>query len=730
MALPQEQVASHESGRSLPPINRRRDKPQLSCTLCRRGKLKCDRGLPCESCARRGLSLSCTYPAATPLQSGKRVIHPTSNMHDRVAQLEKLVLSLKNEADANNRTSASQGHYSPDFLELPKSFGRISLENAETTYVEGSHWTAILDGIAELKDCFDDEVPESAEFKNNSKSIGGISNRGPVLLLGNFQQLDKREILASIPPRPTIDQLVIRYFNSKNINSLLIHGPTFLEEYHRFWESPWETSTMWIGLLFSIICLGTLHQQLETSYSESPTLHDAGLDLMHSIQLYRERAAQCLVLADYTKCVPYTVETLLHYLAIEYVNITDSHTGVWALMGIIVQIALRMGYHRDGSHSSRLSPFQVEMRRRAWAVLFQVTSSAAGQFGLPRMINDSQADTKEPQDISDDALSPDMIELPPPRSDSEASAIQFLVAKNRLLSIFNMIVDLTGSPKKAISYEQIIELDKILERQFKGIPVPLQMKPMSRCLADTADIIVNRLFLSLSYYRSRCVLHREYMLVARSNNRYMHSRKSCIGAALNILQIQLIIHEETQLGRRLYLQKWKISAMVKHIFLLAATILCVDINCRVRETHDASMIEDHKIENIIQALNTSYSIWLQSSDMSREAQKVVEMLRLVLNKAQRLPTTVASSLSISAHSDDSVYSIIDCPVSSDDQHPITFSRDVLDLENELSLSNQSSNTIEGVEGLETPIWDLQDWTGTTAMDDILKQSNSWNAFEI
>lgn len=84
------------------------------------------------------------------MQSGKRVIRPSPAMHERVAQLEKLVLSLKHQAITTNREYSAR--YLPqdsiaDNSQLPKSFGRISLENTETTYVEGSHWTAILDNV-------------------------------------------------------------------------------------------------------------------------------------------------------------------------------------------------------------------------------------------------------------------------------------------------------------------------------------------------------------------------------------------------------------------------------------------------------------------------------------------------------------------------------------------------------------------------------------------------------
>lgn len=414
---------------------------------------------------------------------------------------------------------------------------------------------------------------------------------------------------------------------------------------------------MWIGLLYAIMCLAASTEKSERELSGPSTSHVLDMELSQSIHTYRLRTVQCLSLADYTKCVPYTVETLSHYLCIEYLNAADSQTGAWILMGIIVQIAIRMGYHRDGSHSPRLSPFQSEMRRRAWAIIFQIDSAAAGQYGLPRMINDSQADTREPRDVNDDALSRDMSELPPPRNGSEPSNIQFLVMKNRLVSTLNMIIDLTGSPKKVASYDEILKLDKILVDQFQEMPVPLRMRPMSRSLTDTPEVIVNRIFLALSYYKSRCILHRGYMLAAQSNDRYMYSWKSCIQSALEILHIQLTLHEESQEGRRLYHEKWKYYTLIKHIWLLATTILCADLDNSLQDFSGRSQYEGDSFEKIVQALRNSYFIWLESSDMSRDAQKAAQMLRVVLKKIPDLPsqTDNSSSGSVSGASNHSAF---------------------------------------------------------------------------
>lgn len=86
-----------------------------------------------------------------PLQSGKRLIDPSSTaLHKRIAQLEKLVVSMTNQTDATGakeNKNRPDSDFPEDSTQLHASFGRIGLENTETNYVENSHWTAVLDGV-------------------------------------------------------------------------------------------------------------------------------------------------------------------------------------------------------------------------------------------------------------------------------------------------------------------------------------------------------------------------------------------------------------------------------------------------------------------------------------------------------------------------------------------------------------------------------------------------------
>jgi hypothetical protein len=139
-------------------------------------RLRCDRGQPCETCTRGGLSLSCTYAPTSTSESLKRTQSPAAahtNMHDRIGQLEALVTSLM---DSLHKTRSSARYSdSCDLLEplpafathqadamrlyegssrLANSFGRLSLENAETSYVESAHWSAILDEVCSSRRLF------------------------------------------------------------------------------------------------------------------------------------------------------------------------------------------------------------------------------------------------------------------------------------------------------------------------------------------------------------------------------------------------------------------------------------------------------------------------------------------------------------------------------------------------------------------------------------------------
>jgi hypothetical protein len=396
---------------------------------------------------------------------------------------------------------------------------------------------------------------------------------------------------------------------------------------------------MWLGLLFSIICCGTLYQQYSPSESIQPLYLQPPSDPKRIVQNYREKIVQCLILGNYTRSIPYTIETLLVYLHVEFIRSNDTQLGCWILLGIVLRIALRMGYHREPSNFPRILPFQAEMRRRLWVVISQLDVVVSAQVGLPRMIKESQCDTASPRNLLDEDFNASMAYLPPARPDTFQTVTLYFTAKSRIVSIFGIICDLTTSTKP-VPYVEFMRLDKMLDDAYQSIPQWLQTRAMSKSIMDDPEAIIRRFFVALLFHKSKCVLHRTYMLPARTDRRYNYSRKACMENALQILELQNVLDQETQVGGRLYQDRWKVSAVMKTDFLLATTILCVDLDQGQSSSGESLAEETETSQRVVSALNNSYLIWLRSSSSSREAQKAAEALRIVLGKAEMLSTRI------------------------------------------------------------------------------------------
>ena len=172
-------------------------------------RLKYDRGHPCDTCVKRGLSLSCTFvnPSDTSTSSGKGQPRPSAylKLQERIGQLENLVASQLKELDEGTAESSHAGECPPSLLNPTANreswshaslsrIRRISVEDAGTTWVGSDHWTAILDGISELKDSFEC-VPSS----NEDDTLGVLDPLGPELLLGQRNKTENQDVLAAIP---------------------------------------------------------------------------------------------------------------------------------------------------------------------------------------------------------------------------------------------------------------------------------------------------------------------------------------------------------------------------------------------------------------------------------------------------------------------------------------------------------------------------------------------------
>lgn len=657
---------------------RRRDKVQMSCTCCRARKVKCDRNHPCQNCTKRGQAGTCTYLNAS---TYKRAGQPSTSseaasMRQRVIQLERLLRSFIAPSDAgvsttmDSQASASQGvnmsvnHFgvsdsseestsdgdmSGTNIVLDRScppLGRISLENAETNYVGSAHWAAVLDEVVELKDILD------THNSLDENSGGQMKNQEPDLLFSANQAITQAEILASIPSKDVVDRLISRYFSSMDMAPVFLHVPTFQQEYGHFWVNPWGAPIMWLGVLFSMMCMAE-HFCLAAEDKPPGPPHKS----QYMIQKYREKAAQCLVLGNYTKPTDYTLEALLLYLTTEQIRSNDTQFGISILVGIIVRSAMRMGYHRDPSHYPNISVFHAEMRRRIWStvVVFDILTSF--QVGLPKLINESQVDSELPRNLLDEDFDQHAVELPPPRPDTECTLMSYAIMKHRLTSVFGMIANQATSTQTVSYADDVMRLDKLLYEVYGSVPPGLRMRPTANSVTDSSALIVRRFALEVFFQKSRCVLHRRYLVLARSNQRYLYSRRSCVDAAMQLLGHQSVLHNECQLGGLLHRDRWKILPLMSQAFLLAAMIICLEFDHLIPRSQDVHAVSEEVSteESMLQVLQRSYSIWSESAASSTEALRVSAVLKMMLQKVTPTANDKDPDIPTKNHADPSAW---------------------------------------------------------------------------
>lgn len=376
---------------------------------------------------------------------------------------------------------------------------------------------------------------------------------------------------------------------------------------------------MWIGLLFSMICLAVIASDPSTDVSE-----DGHQQLQ--IELYREKLVQCLLMGEYTQGGDYALETFMNYIYVEFRIHDDAQKDIWFLLGLEVNLAKRMGYHRDPKNFPEITPLKAEMRRRVWATVLLGDILISGQMGMPRMVRDGEFDTAEPRNLNDEDLSEGITGLPPPRPETEHTTAMGIIARRRLLIALGTISDLTASLSPC-SYADIMRVDGTLEQAYISIPPPLRMKPMASSVTDPPQLIMARLFLRHMFCKGKIMLHRRFLFTKSSTeheNTYSYSRTACLDAALGMLHIQQILDEETCPGGQLFMMHWRVGSIMNHHFLTATMVLCSLVHGRQTLGRE---------DEIVAALRTARSIWMRKAEGSVEAKKAAQAVSIVLARA-------------------------------------------------------------------------------------------------
>jgi len=377
-----------------PDVHRRvtkRNRPPVSCTLCRTRKQKCDRRQPCGACTARGETDACRYSTAPTSSLSSSVIAaaapdttasrfspagtPRQEAQLRLQRLEEMVHGLmaggarEPALPSNSLTSpvrsrppaapssSSSGEWEawgggslPSATTAPSSTttnSAVGSQLAGTPFIGATHWAAVLQSIRDIQTFLEAETSSSAGPA--AAADGGASAATaalPPLLTADDPDpifvrpdgLTMAETLRILPSKPECDRLLRFYFQTRAAPIPFLHGPHFQRAYEAFWADPPSTSFLWVSVLCSVLCMGA-------ALAAAKAGPESGLDgrpgASPRVSRLRALAVRCLVAGEYLKGRPGCVEATMLYAMTRLAQSKDADTGLWGTFGVAARLAQR-----------------------------------------------------------------------------------------------------------------------------------------------------------------------------------------------------------------------------------------------------------------------------------------------------------------------------------------------------------------------------------------------------
>ncbi|OGM50058.1 short chain dehydrogenase [Aspergillus bombycis] len=579
----------------------------LVCEQCRKSKLRCDRGQPCNSCIRRHESDACSYRqrAVPTVNTGEH-----NTVESRLTHLESLLKTLMR----NKEVPSEHDVVFPDMSRCS-----IDAVTIQSPYVGSTHWSAILDDIHELKVALSGSI--------NNQGVNTLAPDGPSLgtelIFGLPHLYSLQQVMSRyLPSKVDVDRYLSLYFQGETFVIPFIHTYHFQRQYTEFWDDPNNVNPLWLSILFSICCLSSLTR--ETAGPGRPLQRDA----VAESPKFHAAAGQCLVIGEYHRPQKLALEALAAYAQCKNLKSLDPSREAGMILGMVVRMAYELGYHRDPDSFGSLSIFEGEMRRRFWAACKHMDIMISFQLGLPSNICLESCDTKSPRNLLDSDFDVDTQVLPESRPETDPTKLLWFIVKDRQITSFSKVCKFMLSFKEQ-SEADLHRLDEEIRQIYATIPDILRTHPLSESIADPPFLIITRLYIEFICLKNLCVLHRGYMVQGN-----VDSTKACVEAAKRLVSQFIDMYKEFSPGGQLHAEKWMMTNFTMNDFLLGVMVLCLVIHIHRKQASWTRTIDSAIRKEVLSLLEQSYEICVENSQASRDARRVSHALHLVLNSAK------------------------------------------------------------------------------------------------
>ncbi|WVR08046.1 hypothetical protein IAU60_005091 [Kwoniella sp. DSM 27419] len=526
----------------------KRTRVHFSCVECHRRKQKCDRKEPCSQCVARRVPHLCR-----PFLNGVEDPNANSDVHARLNTIESLLgrlvsalpsaMTPRTNGNAYVPTDAS----SPDVLSLTATGEEIFHPHTEAPNESGAGGS-VNPGAAVQRVNLPHKPPPSGLFPSNMSyttppgrsGFGWGLREGRRIALSADDNPDLRDILqtikesgiskahlewliAGVPGRRMADGLVELYFSWTRYK---MNKASFMRRYNKFFDHIGRNPTCpkvdadtlkWLPLMFIVLAIATLSAPHELVPRDD--------QLGWSRRFYGSARSGL----EYAKALQRDNLDVLFagLLASRYMLLTRRP----AEGSTPLTTAFQVGLYRDGTVLNMTDKREIEIRRRAWSMLYHLDRTISLLVGRPASISDAHTDTLIPANLDDEEVESGDFD-PAGHPLTKPTQYTYVIVRHKLAEIMGRIGYHTFTIQLP-DYATVLNLDRELLTWRDALPPFFSMSNPDTSLDKTHPyLFVQRHLLACEWFYTRITLNRPYLLRRKpQDSRYAYSKNAAIESA-------------------------------------------------------------------------------------------------------------------------------------------------------------------------------------------------------
>ncbi|KAH8815997.1 fungal-specific transcription factor domain-containing protein [Xylogone sp. PMI_703] len=503
---------SPRSDKAAAPIRKRLRVP-VSCSHCRRRKIKCDGKRPCNNCALRDDSKlllhfynnlgcinftgGCIYATASGgndsrERGSEQNQQELRNRVDRLESLLKLLISPAEETGTPSNQAVPQRAPNPQLNET----STLNQEGCAATQSGNTDENDPMPLIERMLEAA--EIDDQGNWSYQGYTSGQYFLRSMRQQLGPFINDEagkdikvlnlpiRRAIDASIdqgwrtavalPPRALAEELVsLAVYDACGI-MIFVHAPSFFDMIHRIYSVPADSYSSkeraFLPALYAAIAVGFVFKNDPIgSPAKDKAFQDGTRYFITSRQLVD--LANCRTL--------YSLQTLVFMFL--FYQCTGQMMKSYSIISIALTSALQMGLHRNLPIKTDL--IESEARKRTFWVIRKLEAYVGSMLGLPNRLSSDDIDQELPADAEDHHITEQAIY--PMATDSKVYPMLAANAHTRMFMIFTKILEViqpvqsihTSARRErlVLSSKNVVILEQQLEEWKETLPQSLRAGP-------------------------------------------------------------------------------------------------------------------------------------------------------------------------------------------------------------------------------------------------------------